>query len=113
VDSRAHERFRVWLPIQVSSDTIEGAIGVTKDASQGGLLMAATEPLTVDSVVSLTFTLPDETERVVRGKIVRMERNADDPHGPWPFRIAVQFVDPLDDLDDMLRAIGERLSQIR
>ncbi len=42
VESRAHERFRVWLPVQVSSDTIEAAIGVTKDASRGGLLMAAT-----------------------------------------------------------------------
>lgn len=117
VESRAHERFRVWLPVQVSSDTIEAAIGVTKDASRGGLLMAATEPLTVGTEVSLTFTLPDDagnegSERTVRARIVRMERNADDPHGPWPFRVAVQFLDVVDDLDLVLRQVGERLSQI-
>lgn len=103
--------------MQVSSDTIEAAIGVTKDASRGGLLMAATEPLAVDSEVTVTFTLPDEngdegSERTVRGRIVRMERNADDPHGPWPYRVAVRFLDVVDDLDLVLRQVGERLSQI-
>ena len=113
VESRKHERFRVWLPIQVSSDTIEGALGVTKDASKGGLSMAATEPLAVDSIVSLTFTLPDETERTVQARIIRMDRNVDDPHGPWPFRVAVQFVKPLDELDGVLKAIEDQLSQAR
>ncbi len=113
VESRRHERFRVWLPVQVSSDTIEGALGVTKDASKGGLSMAATEPLAVDTVVSLTFTLPDETERTVQARIIRMDRNVDDPHGPWPFRVAVQFLEQLDELDGVLKAMEERISQVR
>ncbi|MGZ3423207.1 MAG: PilZ domain-containing protein [Polyangiales bacterium] len=121
-ESRAHRRYRVWLPIRVSSEGLEGVIAVSHDASVGGLMMSTPalgigdETLEVGARVELMFALPpvDEApplETKVAGSVVRIEPNADDPEGPWPFRVAVRFDAPLAELEGPLSDIANELGK--
>jgi hypothetical protein len=114
VEGRAHDRYAVWLPVQVSGDEIEGAIGVSKNASEGGVLISATGPLDIGARVTLTFTLigtdgKDPTEHAIPGTIVRVDPNVDDPDGAFPFRIAAKFDQPLVGLGNVLAAMEVEL----
>jgi hypothetical protein len=91
-------------------------IAVSRDASVGGLMISSPEALAVGARVELTLALPpvDEAEpleRKVHGSIVRLEPNADDPHGPWPFRVAVRFDEPLAELESALAGMAEELAK--
>lgn len=119
-ESRAHRRYRVWLPIRVTTDTLEGVIAVSRDASVGGLLMSAPnlgdDALAVGAKIELTFALPPvdgapPLDQKVTGSIVRLEPNPDDPEGPWPFRVAVRFDAPLAELEGPLSDIASELSK--
>jgi len=100
--------------VQVSGDEIEGAVGVSKNASEGGVLISATTPLEMGTRVTVTFTLigadgSDPTHHKVPGTIVRVDRNDDDPHGTFPFRIAAKFDQPLVGLGKVLAAMEVEL----
>ncbi len=103
VEQRQRERARVWLPIRVqwggTPTTAAGeSLAVTYDASDKGVLMLAARAIPVGTRVSLTFDLPEDPPRARtgEGRVVRAGPNEDDPHGLWPFRIAVALDAPLE-----------------
>lgn len=116
MESRVHPRYRVWLPVQLAGDTLEGALAVSKDASEGGMYLSASEPLGIGAAVRVSFTLLEGGEprtHETTGEITRMERNTDDPHGPWPYRIALRFHQPMPGLSAALEQMQRELERVK
>ncbi len=90
VERRA-PRYTLWLPVQVQE--LSEGMAVGHDASALGLSMVTASRLEIGAPVTLTLRIPPESEneRTVRGHVVRVERNDDDPDSIWPHRIAVEF----------------------
>jgi hypothetical protein len=105
-EQRERERARVWLPLRVLWDRGD-TLAVTYDASDKGVLMLTAKLLAVGERVSVTFEVPGEVacERTGTGRVVRAEPNGDDPHGLWPYRVAVA-------LDEAMEAFAAELNRL-
>jgi len=104
MERRIEHRFEVWLPVKV--DSLKEGIAVTHNASQGGVLMVAASTLDPGSEVRITLRTPDSQEvRELGGRVVRVEENTDDPHGLWPHRLAVEFDQPVPELEWLLAGL--------
>jgi hypothetical protein len=93
-EKRSYSRYSLWFPV-----TIDGASqrvwAVCKDASAGGILISGTEGLHVGDVVKVSFRVsPDAHERVLSGRIVRVEEPDDSPRAVWSHRMAIEFIEP-------------------
>jgi hypothetical protein len=79
-------------------------MAVSRNLSATGMLMATAAELRVGTAVTVTFnlTLKEDAEHTVQGQIVRVEENASDPQGMWPHHVAVQFDDPLANIEPLL-----------
>jgi hypothetical protein len=108
-DSREKQRFTVWFPMKLETPDEPHGVAVSRNVSGKGLLMATADELDIGKPVTVTFRLSgDAPERTVQGTIVRSEVNSDDPDGLWPYRVAVQFAETLDELEPTLRDLSEK-----
>jgi hypothetical protein len=109
-DRRTAPRFVVWFPVALDGEGQDGGVAVAQDVSSSGMLMASADELIVGAEVTVTFrVVPVDGElREVRGTIVRLLKNAGDPAGPWPHKVAVEFDEPLPDLEPVLHAATVR-----
>lgn len=111
----------MWLPVQLGGDTLEGSLavglGVSKDASEGGMFISSSEPLDVGAEVLLSFTVLDgeggSRTHTTPATIVRVAPNADDPEGLWPWRVAVRFAAPLAGLESALAEMQRELDRAK
>jgi hypothetical protein len=63
--------------------------------SVGGILISGGNELKVGDTVTLTFRVsPEETDRRITGRIVRVEPPDDNPRSAWPHRMAIEFNEP-------------------
>lgn len=108
VQRREHGRYRIWFPVRVTAEGVDG-MAVNHDISAGGMLMALSAKLRDGEAVTVRFRVPPDSpdEHEVQGKVIRIEDNADDPDGMWPYRMAVAF----DDVDDALIPYLEQAAQ--
>lgn len=116
MESRAHPRYRVWLPVQLAADTLEASMAVSRDASEGGMFLSASEPLAVGMALQVTFTVLESgvpRTHEARATILRMEPNQDDPHGLWPYRVALRFDTPMPGLAAALAEMQEELERAK
>ncbi len=106
-ERRTGQRHHHWFPIKLDFNADEPSLAVTHDVSSGGMLVATARVAVVGEEVTVAFKVRpgDETERIVRGKIVRIEENAADPNGLWPQRMAVEFEEPQPDLEPILKTL--------
>ena len=110
-ERRKAPRFAIWFPMKLSSEG-DVILGITRDVSEVGvLLVSAAEPKEGASV-ELTLSCPndDEGERILKGKIVRVQENEKDQEGLWRFRVAVEFDQRVDALEPFLEELS-RTSQ--
>jgi hypothetical protein len=94
--------------VRVTGSEVDG-MAVNHNVSASGMLIALSARLKVGARVDLRFSVPAsaEPERMLQGKVVRIEDNAEDPDGLWPYRMAVAFDDPDPELIPALeRALG-------
>jgi hypothetical protein len=105
-NKRQHERHALWFPVTVDAAT--GQVwAVCKDASAGGVLISGSQSLAVGERVTVVFRItPDEPERRIAGRIVRVEPPDNHPRAIWVHRMAIEFLDP----DTTLTALFERAS---
>jgi hypothetical protein len=105
---RRSPRYTLWLPVRVE-ELAEG-MAVGHDASDRGMLMVTASRLDIGAPVTLRIRIPPdgESERTVVGHVVRVEENAEDPEGLWPHRMAVEFDEPLADVEHALAALARR-----
>lgn len=95
-ERRRSKRDEAWFPMRL--ETTEGGerLAVSRNVSETGLLIATTTRLEVGAPIKITYREEpeDEEDHIVEGRIVRFERNEDDPKGLWPFMVAVEFSKP-------------------
>jgi hypothetical protein len=100
-ERRGYPRHAVWFPVQVDGEDLGIAVGATKDASATGLALEANGGFTIGAPVRLTFRVSThEPLRHVDATIVRCHR---EPMAEWPWRLAVEFEDPLPHIEPDLR----------
>jgi len=66
-----------------------------------------TTSFSITPVLVFRVTPADTEEHRVRGEIVRVEENEEDPHGLWPMRVAVAFESDLPQLKDILQQMDD------
>ncbi|MBI4705722.1 MAG: PilZ domain-containing protein [Deltaproteobacteria bacterium] len=108
MERRRARRYTVWFPMQIDGGRSSDRLAVSQNVSATGVLVATAARLEVGERASLTFqmTRQDPKERIVRGRIARVERNQDDEDGMWPYFVAVQFDSPAPDLQPLLQQIA-------
>ncbi len=87
----------MWLPLRLRWEGGE-TLAVTYDVSDKGVLALAATAVAVGALLTVTFDVPGDPphERTGAGRVVRAGPNEDDPHGLWPFRVAVALDAPLE-----------------
>jgi hypothetical protein len=85
-----------------------------QNISAGGMLVAVSAKLEADAPVSLCFRVPPDSgeERVLAGRVVRIETNEQDPEGIWPYRVAVAFDEVDEDLIPYLEETARHLGSL-
>ena len=103
-ERREAPRFDATIPLEIASEK-KRRIGISRNASARGLLLASQGKFEVGEEVTLRFKVaPHAEERVVSGSVVRHQ--LDDDAYLWPHLIAVALHESLDDVVADLRAVG-------
>jgi hypothetical protein len=107
MERREHQRRRFWLPVEVEG--IDGGFAVSHDASEHGLLLVCSSTLDVGAAVKLKMRLPPggPVEVPISARVVRVAPNEEDPQGLWPYKMAVQFDEPLAELERYLTELPD------
>ena len=92
----AARRFVMATPVLYRTAGEAGwELGITVNISESGLLLEASRPIPVDSLVTLTFDLPEAMGRLKAGPVACLGRvvrhGAPTPAIPYP--LGVQFLD--------------------
>lgn len=84
-------------------------MAISHNASGLGMLLVTATTLEVGAQVNIVVQLPPEgsEEKKVTGRVVRVEKNLDDPEGIWPHRVAVEFERPVAELDQALAGLAK------
>lgn len=91
VQRREHARYRLWFPVQIEAGG-QVKVAINHNIGAGGMLIALCAELKVGEPVSVTLRVPPAgEERVLRGRIVRIDPNTEDPDGEWPFKVGIAF----------------------
>ena len=87
--------------MQIDADDLGIAVGVATDVSVKGLSIDTQSRLTIGAPVRLTFRIRADLPFLeIDGTIVRCARVG---RGLWPYRLAVEFDDPMPKLEPRLR----------
>jgi hypothetical protein len=101
-DRRGHPRYVIWFPVHLDAGSLGEQITLSRNLSQKGVLLASTEGFSAGAAVTVQFEGPfDEDSRTLEGTIVRTTEGEDDR---FPFRIAVEFDEPVPELEAALEA---------
>jgi hypothetical protein len=92
---RRHVRHRVVFPIKVSSMKKQGRIGMCRNGSASGMLLGTPSRFDLGDELILRFRVKSgEPENLVRGRIVRLDRESP-TRDHWCHRlVAVEFNAP-------------------
>lgn len=104
-EKREYRRYKILFPVTIRVDD-EDIVAVCRDASVGGALIAAQAPVELGATVVARFRVSTELrdERTITATVVRQELSTDEMQLAFPYRIALDFDEPLPDLlDDLER----------
>jgi len=101
-DRRGHPRYVIWFPVHLDAGSLGEQVTLSRNLIQKGVLLASNEGFSTGAAVTVTFEGPfDEESRTLEGTIVRRSEGEDDR---LPFRIAVEFDEPIPELEAALQA---------
>lgn len=106
-ERRTSTRRTVSFAAEIDDGEGRKVAAVSRDASESGLLLLMQVPIPVGTTFRLYVMRPGEesplrlTGRVVRTKLLELEY-AD----VWSYKVAVELIDPPEDLPDILEAIA-------
>ena len=108
-DHREYTRYKIFFPVTLRIGD-EEIVGVCRDASAGGVLVAASTPVEPGARVTARFRVSTELrdERTIDGSVVRQELSVDEMQLAFPYCIAIEFSAPVPDLLDDLEARSSR-----
>ena len=99
--------------MQLDAEGATERVGVSRNMSPTGLLMATATKLAVGQSVKLTFGVPplDPEDRTLVGHVLRTMPNEEDPTGMWPILVAIAFDEPDEELRALLEAAALRFGK--
>ena len=108
-EKREYRRYPIFFPVTLRIGD-EEIVGVCRDASAGGVLVAASTPVEPGATVVARFRTSTELrdERTIAGKIVRQDLSSEEMQLAFPYLIALEFDEPVPDLLDDLEAKSAR-----
>lgn len=91
-ENRRSRRVKTWFPVRMRNSGRRNT-AVAKDVSDRGILLAARKRLEPGTEVHVSLHVDPESgsPRLVHGRVVRQEANANDPGGLWPYKVAIEF----------------------
>jgi Tfp pilus assembly protein PilZ len=105
-DHRKHIRYLAWFPARIERSQAMTQVGITHNISQGGAMIVCNTRWSPGETVSVTLRVPESSqEKIISGRIVRVEPNEEDPDGSFPHRIAIQFDEPMPELESVMQRI--------
>lgn len=112
MERRQQIRYKIWFPVQVAADEL-GALAMTHNVGTGGMLLASPATLEAGQRVKVTFVIPPSGgQHTLEARVVRVDKNPEDPEGAWPNRIALEFDHVEASLEPMLASAAERISSM-
>lgn len=112
-EKRGYRRYTLFFPVTLRVGTVDHAgeeevVGVCRDASAGGVLVAAATPLEPGASVVARLRISSDLrdERTIEGTIVRQELSDGEMRLAFPYSIAVEFLEPAPDLPELLEQIA-------
>lgn len=107
-EKRSYQRYTIWFPLTLKLPDRE-IWAICRDASPGGVLISAVTPLEKGTKLELHFrvTPGNDQERIVPASVVRQELNRDELVLAFPYRLALEFTSPMQDLLDELSVHAE------
>ncbi len=108
-EKRAYTRYKMLFPVTLHVGD-EDIVGVCRDASAKGVLVAAATPVEPGATVIARFRVsPDiRDERTIEAKVVRQELSEGELELAFPYTIALEFTAAVPDLLDDLEARSTR-----
>jgi hypothetical protein len=108
-EKRAYSRYSLWFPVTIEADASR-VWAVCRDASAGGILISGSDSLSVGDQVIVNFrTSADDTADVrIAGHIVRVDPPDEDPRSVWPHRMAIEFAEPVPELERLFKRASSR-----
>jgi hypothetical protein len=90
----------------VELDGVDAGIAVTHNASQNGLLIVTKAHAKIGMAITVSFeNIENVVPTKVKGRVVRVGRNEEDPDGLWPYALGVEFDEPLLDVELLRRVL--------
>ena len=103
-EGRKHSRKPLWVPIGIDGE--KSSVGITRDVSVQGVMIAAARRFASGDRVTLRLLRKDgKSELRANGKVVRVEDELGDAAQFWPWKVAVQLDAPLPELAEMIEDI--------
>lgn len=88
-------------------------MAINHNMGPGGMLIASSAELAPGTEVMCNFVVPTSSaEKQIKGRVIRVEKNGEDPDGMWPFRIAIEFDEVAPELTELLEKATARISSI-
>lgn len=108
-DKREYRRYRIFFPVTLRVGE-EDIVGVCRDASAGGVLIAAATPVEPGAHVVARFRTSTDLrdEKTIQATVVRQELSGEEMQLAFPYCIALEFASPAPDLMDDLEARSTR-----
>ena len=113
-ERRRGARHSAYLAAEVVVESGTARIGITKDISDGGLLLLTRAKVTEGQVVKLRIYRPGEDDRPleITGRVVRREPLSRQEQGTWREKVAFAFDTPQAELADEFASLVEKQSRM-
>jgi hypothetical protein len=93
-ERRNNQRIPAYFAVELNSAQKRGRCGVTRNASDTGLLIVTPSRFAASDRLELAVHTGGAQRRLA-GRIVRVDENGAKSHETWRFRLAVQLDEPL------------------
>jgi len=108
-EKREYRRYKIFFPVTLRIGE-EEIVGVCRDASAKGVLIAASTPVEPGATCVARFRTSTELrdERTLEAKVVRQELSGEEMQLAFPYSIALEFTKPDPELIADLEARSQR-----
>jgi hypothetical protein len=93
-ERRSKPRIPAFFAVELSSDEKRGRCGVTRNASDRGLLIVTPSKFHAEERIELAVHAENAAAKL-RGRVVRVDENSSRSPEVWRYRLAVELEEPL------------------
>jgi hypothetical protein len=108
-EKREYRRYKIFFPVTLRVGD-EEIVGVCRDASAKGVLIAASTPVEPGASVVARFRTSTDLrdERTLEARVVRQELSGEEMQLAFPYCIALEFAKPVPDFIEDLETRSQQ-----